>query len=146
MPAARWKLQRTIPETPLPSRTCRPPTSAPIRPMAAPFRPTTRTGARERSAFSSDRGGVQVFRCSGVQDERPERLNTRTPEHHPPGHIPVMLAEVLDLLSPRPGGLYLDATVGLGGHAASVLDRLAPLGRLLGLDRDPAALEMARDR
>jgi 16S rRNA (cytosine1402-N4)-methyltransferase len=57
-----------------------------------------------------------------------------------------MVAEVLDALAPRPGGLYLDATVGLGGHASALLDRLAPAGRLLGLDQDPEALEIARSQ
>jgi 16S rRNA (cytosine1402-N4)-methyltransferase len=57
-----------------------------------------------------------------------------------------MLHEVLQALDPRSGGLYLDATVGLGGHASAVLERLAPSGRLLGLDQDPEALSLARKR
>ncbi len=47
-------------------------------------------------------------------------------------------------LRPRPGGKYIDGTLGAGGHAAGLLELSSPDGRLLGLDRDPAALEVAR--
>jgi 16S rRNA (cytosine1402-N4)-methyltransferase len=53
---------------------------------------------------------------------------------------------VLDLLQPRPGGCYVDATVGGGGHAEAILERIAPEGRLIGLDRDRTALVAAQQR
>ena len=59
------------------------------------------------------------------------------------GHLPVMLDEAIAWLDPKPGGRYCDATLGVGGHAAAVLERSAPDGRLIGLDRDPAALATA---
>lgn len=61
-------------------------------------------------------------------------------------HIPVLYQQVLEALAPRPGGRYIDATVGLGGHAAGILESSAPDGRLLGIDLDPDALAAARPR
>lgn len=62
------------------------------------------------------------------------------------GHVPVLREEVLALLQPRPGGRYLDATVGLGGHAEAILQASTPGGTLLGIDRDGEALALARQR
>ncbi len=61
-------------------------------------------------------------------------------------HESVLLSEVLDLLITERQGLYLDATLGLGGHAQAVLKRLAPTGKVLGIDADPEALSAARLR
>jgi len=63
-----------------------------------------------------------------------------------PAHQPVMTDRVAELLRPRPGGTYLDATLGLGGHSQRLLEASAPDGRVVGLDRDPAALALARQR
>jgi len=59
-------------------------------------------------------------------------------------HLPVLLDEVLTWLDPKPAGQYCDGTVGLGGHARAVLERSAPDGKLIGIDRDPDALEASR--
>jgi len=61
-------------------------------------------------------------------------------------HVPVLYAEALDGLHVRPGGRYIDCTVGGGGHATGILERSAPNGRLLGLDADPQAIALARQR
>ncbi len=62
-------------------------------------------------------------------------------------HRPVLLEEVLEFLNVRPDGTYIDATLASGGHAEEVLKILAQgRGKLLGIDRDPAALALARER
>ena len=58
-------------------------------------------------------------------------------------HEPVMVAEVLEHLAPARGGVFVDCTVGLGGHARALLD--AGASRLIGFDRDPAALSIAKE-
>jgi 16S rRNA (cytosine1402-N4)-methyltransferase len=62
------------------------------------------------------------------------------------GHVPVLLKEAIDFLAVRRGGTYIDATVGLGGHSCEIAKRLGAPGHLIGLDKDPAALEIARTR
>ncbi|MBI5205858.1 MAG: 16S rRNA (cytosine(1402)-N(4))-methyltransferase RsmH [Nitrospirae bacterium] len=60
-------------------------------------------------------------------------------------HLPVMLREVIVLLKPESGGIYVDATVGLGGHAEEILKHIGS-GMLIGIDRDDEALSMAGSR
>jgi 16S rRNA (cytosine1402-N4)-methyltransferase len=62
------------------------------------------------------------------------------------GHQPVLAEEVLTALSPTPGDLQIDATVGGGGHTERILEASSPTGRVLGLDADAAAIARVRDR
>jgi 16S rRNA (cytosine1402-N4)-methyltransferase len=68
----------------------------------------------------------------------------REASHLSPTHVPVLLKEAIDFLNVRRGGTYIDATVGLGGHSYEIAKRLGAPGHLIGLDKDPAALERAR--
>jgi len=61
-------------------------------------------------------------------------------------HVPVLLKEAIDFLHVRRGGTYIDATVGLGGHSYEIAKRLGAPGHLIGLDKDPAALRIAREK
>ena len=61
-------------------------------------------------------------------------------------HVPILVAEILSILRPRSGEIAVDATLGHGGHAAALLHRLLPGGRLIGLDVDPLELPRAEAR
>jgi len=61
-------------------------------------------------------------------------------------HIPVMLNEVLDYLNLAAGKTIVDATIGTGGHAQAILERITPGGRLIGIDRDEESLAVCRER
>lgn len=64
---------------------------------------------------------------------------------HDLGHVPVLLREALEALDVKPDGAYLDGTFGRGGHARAVLDRLGAAGTLFALDKDPAAVRVAKE-
>lgn len=61
-------------------------------------------------------------------------------------HIPVLYQEIIDYLQPKPGGRYIDGTVGAGGHAKGLLSASAPDGQVLAFDRDPDAIAYAREQ
>ena len=61
-------------------------------------------------------------------------------------HVPVLLQDAIRYLNVRAGGTYVDATLGLGGHATAVARELGAAGHFIGFDRDPDALELARGR
>ena len=59
-------------------------------------------------------------------------------------HIPVLVNEVIESLKPKRKGFYVDGTIGLGGHASTILQACTPDGHLLGVDLDSEALAIAR--
>ncbi len=61
-------------------------------------------------------------------------------------HIPILATQIADLLLQNLDGIYVDGTLGLGGHARCFLDRLSPKARILGFDKDEEALALARER
>ena len=63
-----------------------------------------------------------------------------------PQHVPVLLEESLEYLNVQPGGVYVDATLGLGGHSAAIARKLGGAGRLICFDRDPEAMGKAQVR
>jgi len=67
-----------------------------------------------------------------------------TRQHSGGAHVPVLLDEVIGALRIKQAGRYVDGTFGRGGHAAAILDKLGPDGRLLAFDKDPGAIEAAR--
>jgi len=60
-------------------------------------------------------------------------------------HLPVLYHEIIHALHPHDGGLYVDGTVGAGGHAWGILEASSPNGKLLGLDLDPKAIDLAKE-
>ena len=61
-----------------------------------------------------------------------------------PQHVPVLLEQSLTFLNVRPGGVVVDATLGLGGHSAAIARRLGANGKLIAFDRDAQAMELAK--
>jgi 16S rRNA (cytosine1402-N4)-methyltransferase len=61
-------------------------------------------------------------------------------------HVPVLLKDAIEFLNVRAGGTYVDCTLGMAGHAAAIAALLGPGGNLIGFDRDPEALELAKVR
>jgi 16S rRNA (cytosine1402-N4)-methyltransferase len=61
-------------------------------------------------------------------------------------HVPVLLQDAIQFLNVRAGSVIADCTLGLAGHAAEIARRLGPQGRLIGFDRDPEALALAKGR
>jgi 16S rRNA (cytosine1402-N4)-methyltransferase len=83
-----------------------------------------------------------------VAREEDDFGSNKAPEgaHGQAGHVSVLLKEAIDFLAIRRGGTYIDATLGLGGHSLEIVKRLGPQGHLIGFDKDPQALELARKR
>ncbi len=89
---------------------------------------------RKGTVFPFKRGSLNTHRC-GIDMQIGQS-----------SHTPVLLEETLRYLQPRPGGQYVDGTLGGGGHTEAILERCAPHGRVLGIDTDAQALERAGKR
>lgn len=63
-----------------------------------------------------------------------------------PVHTPVLIKEAIEGLGVQPGGYFIDCTVGSGGHAVAISEKISPGGRLLGIDADPEAIEIAKSK
>lgn len=73
-------------------------------------------------------------------------MGTGPMSQNEPGHIPVLADEVMRLLDPQPGDIALDCTLGRGGHAAMIAEKIGESGTLVGLDLDPANVEFTSQR
>jgi 16S rRNA (cytosine1402-N4)-methyltransferase len=81
---------------------------------------------------------------AGMDDDAIATPGGSTPEAS--GHRPVLLHPLIESLQPRPGQTYIDGTLGAGGYVAAFVERVLPGGRILAIDRDPAAVALARQR
>jgi 16S rRNA (cytosine1402-N4)-methyltransferase len=83
---------------------------------------------------------------SSEAEQKKTIVNTPSAELMTPNvvHTPVLLQEAVDLLAPKSGGVYVDGTLGAGGHAAEILKRSGPHGLLIGMDQDAEAVERSR--
>ena len=73
-------------------------------------------------------------------------MKTKSLQNYTQIHTPVMISEVTNYLNLQPDGIYLDGTIGAGGHATEILTQLSIKGRLIGLDRDAEALDICNKR
>ena len=81
-----------------------------------------------------------------LMDRLTNARSEQTEGNHQGEHIPVMLKEVIEHLHPKPGDVFVDGTLGMGGHAKAILDCIGHEGRLIGIDRDAQVLAIAKNR
>lgn len=100
----------------------------------------------ERGNARGDPESAARPESGGIPSETTFNLARSKGQWEGSAHVPVLFDEVLEWMAPIPAGRYIDSTVGAGGHAWGILEASSPDGRLLGLDADPKALEVARAR
>jgi 16S rRNA (cytosine1402-N4)-methyltransferase len=106
--------------------------------------PLSATPNREHKEVHRGSGGFPIS-CAG-ENALLSFFAGSCMEHSSPIHVPVMAEEVIHWLDPRPGGTFVDGTLGGGGHTLALSDRVGPGGLVLALDRDPAARAAAERR
>ncbi len=135
-PATRSATRWTRPGPRTPSTTSCDRRAAPRLTVAARATPASTRAGSTRSTRSTTRSNTprRCARCS-------------TPGKTPAGaHVPILTAEILEALDPQPGDTAVDCTLGYGGHARAMLQRIQPGGTLLGLDVDPLELPKTEAR
>ncbi len=113
--------------------------SSPEPPETGPPSPADEPAHRRRPRYRGTHPRAFDERYKELAPERyPDEITkVRARGHTPAGsHVPVMAAQVLEILAPRPGEIALDCTLGHGGHAAMIAERVAPGGFVVGLDWD----------
>ena len=112
-------------------------------PPGAPGRPPR----RKRYRGTHPRTFGQKYKELTPETFPQEALKVRARGQTPAGtHVPVLLTEVIEALLPRPGQVLLDCTLGYGGHAEALAERILPGGRIIGLDLDREALRITAER
>ena len=114
-----------------------------VLPMTRPRRP------RRADADASRMGGAgpgSDVGAGGARDGGLDETGLDVLRYATDYHAPVLLAETLDLLVTDPAGLYVDGTLGGGGHSAALLDALGPDALVVGIDQDPQAIARASER
>ena len=109
---------------------------------AVPFRGAAVFGRASWDAASREAGAGAVPDGAGAGSDRADRVAVSEAVYH----RPVLTAEALAALAVRPGGVYLDGTLGEGGHCQAILEQCAPDGMALGIDRDPRSVAAAQRR
>ena len=117
-----------------------------MRNYAAISREVTIIGVSSRiEIWAADRWDEYCTGAEETYEELAEKMNEGGALVAEVKHAPVMLKEAIEYLDPQKGGIYVDCTLGSGGHAKEILRLIGPTGRLIGFDKDESALNRSKE-